>query len=424
MTEPSAQGNQDIKPSAQEKEFDVIVWGASGFVGKLICEYLVTQYPQTTGVRWAMGGRNKAKLEQLQQQLGQAAAEIPLVVADASDASAMTTMVQRTKVILTTVGPYAQYGTPLLQACAEQGTDYVDLTGEPQWIRRMIDAHQATAEKSGARIVPCCGFDSIPSDLGTFFLNQQAEAQAGSPCSTVKMRVKDLKGGASGGTIASIINLIEEAKADRSIARTLRNPYALNPEDQRQGPPQPSEFPVSNDTDFNSWIAPFIMAGINSKVVRRTHALLNQRYGSHFVYDEAVLIKPGFKGRLKAYGLAAGISLFMLGASMDWSRNLLKKHVLPKPGEGPSRHARENGYYTLLFHGTTAQGRVFQARVTGDKDPGYGSTAKMITESALCLAFDIPKDAKGGGLWTPASAMGSTLQARLEDKAGLTFEML
>jgi short subunit dehydrogenase-like uncharacterized protein len=408
------------KPGAK---FDIIVWGASGFVGKLICEYLVAQYGCGRGVRWAMGGRSQSKLEAVRDGLGSVASDVPIITGDAADPQALAKIVKQTKVIITTVGPYAIYGSDLVAACAEHGVDYVDLAGEAQWIRRMIDAHQDTAEKSGARIVPSCGFDSVPSDLGVYFLNAQVKKQTNAPCTNVKMRVKSMKGGASGGTVASMINMMEEAGRDPEVGKVMADPYALAPEGLREGPKQPSDAPVEYDEDAHSWIAPFVMAGINTRVVHRTNALLDYAYSQKFRYGEAMMMGEGIQGRLSTYGLAAGLGGFMAAASLSPTRSFLSRFVLPKPGEGPDKDARENGFYNLVFLGKTEDDQEFVARVTGDKDPGYGSTAKIITECALCLAKDITSEQTGGGIWTPAAAMGDQLLDRLVENAGLTFEM-
>lgn len=405
-------------------KYDVLVWGASGFVGKLICEYLVANYGGDPGFRWAIGGRSAAKLEALKKDLGPLAADLPVLTGDASDLSALEEIVTQTKVVLTTVGPYAKYGSELVAACVKHGIDYVDLAGEAQWIRRMIDSHQAEAEKTGARIVPCCGFDSVPSDLGVFFLNQQVKKQTNAPCVRIKMRVKAMKGGASGGTVASMINLMEEMRCDKQVAEIMRDPYSLNPEGLRQGPEQPSVTPVEYDPDAHSWIAPFVMAGINTRVVQRTNALLDYTYGENFQYDEAMMMGEGLSGRLATYGLAGGLGAFGAAAALSPTRALISRFLLPKPGEGPSKKERENGFYNLVFLGETEAGQHFAARVVGDKDPGYGSTAKMISECAICLAKDnITDEQTGGGFWTPAAAMGDQLLDRLTENAGLTFQM-
>lgn len=261
--------------SNTDKRHDIVVWGATGFVGKLICEYLLERYHADKTVRWAMAARSASKLETLRAEFGGAASEIPVIIADAADPASLETLVQSTRVVISTVGPYALYGSPLVEACAKHGTDYVDLAGETQWIRRMIDEHQETAKKSGARIVPCCGFDSIPSDLGVYFLQSEARTRLQAACPVVKMRVKALKGGASGGTLASMVNIFAEAANDKDTARILRDPYALNPAEYRKGPRQPSGMSVGYDEDAKAWTAPFVMAAINTRVVQRSNVLVD-----------------------------------------------------------------------------------------------------------------------------------------------------
>lgn len=406
-----------------EPEFDLIVWGASGFVGELICEYLVEQYAGFD-VRWAMGGRNQSKLEGVRGRLGAAAADVPIVTGDAMDKAALDQIVPRAKLIISTVGPYALYGSEMLAACARYGVDYVDLTGETQWIAKMIDAHQADAEQSGARIVNCCGYDSIPSDLGVFFLNQHAMANGNAPCTDVTMAVKAAKGGASGGTIWSLMNVLVEAQNDKEVARILGNPFALAPKGQRTGPKQPSDYMLRNDDGLQSWLAPFVMAAINTRIVHRSNALMDYPLTRDLKYGEAMMTGPGFGGRMAAYGITAGLGLFGLLVSLAPTRWFLKNYMLPKPGEGPSKEARETGFFKHVTLGKTEAGTVYKVAVTGDRDPGYGSTAKMITEAAMCLLNDVPKSETGGGLWTPASAMGQKLIDRLVQNAGLTFDVL
>ncbi len=403
------------------RTYDVVVWGATGFVGKLICERLLAT---PSDLRWAMAARSSSKLDDLRAELGAGAQEIPVIVADASDPASLEKLVTSTKVVLSTVGPFAKYGSALVAACADHGTDYCDLAGEPQWIRRMIDAHQERAKSSGARIVPCCGFDSIPSDLGVLFLQNEARRRSGSPCSPVHMRVKAMKGGASGGTIASMLNLFEEARADKEVARILKDPYSLNPKGMRSGPRQPSGTSIGYDDDAGAWAAPFVMAGINTRVVQRSNALTDYSYGKEFLYDEMLLTGSGIGGCVGAAATGFGLGAFSVAASFAALRSLMDRWVLPQPGEGPNEQARETGFYDLRFFGMTRTGERLQAKVTGDRDPGYGSTAKMIAESAICLARDISPEEVGGGLWTPASAMGTKLIARLEATAGLTFEMI
>lgn len=407
--------------SDAERTYEIVVWGATGFVGELICEYLVRTHDD---VRWAMAGRSRKKLEALRDKLGAQARDIPILVADASSQDSLVEMVRTTRVVLSTVGPYAKYGSALVAACAKLGTDYCDLAGETQWIRRMIDAHQSEAESSGARIVPCSGFDSIPSDLGVFFLQNEARNRSGSPCKSIRMRVKAFKGTASGGTIASMLNLFEEASADKEVARILKDPYALNPEGERSGPRQPSGMSVGYDEESKAWAAPFVMAAINTRVVQRSNALSGYSYGKDFLYEEMMLTGDGPAGALKAAGTALGLGAFSVAATVEVLRGLMNRLFLPQPGEGPDEQNREAGFYDLRFFATMSTGESIQTRVTGDRDPGYGSTSKMISEVAICLAREVSPDEVSGGFWTPATAMGTRLIERLEKNAGLTFTVV
>ena len=409
-------------PKPQEKPYDVIVLGATGYVGALIAEYLAKNYSGNE-LRWAMAGRSAAKLDAVKATLGDRGARVATIVVDTADAKALDAIVAQTKVILTTVGPYAKYGSEVVAACARSGTDYVDLAGEAPWIQRMIDEHHEAAKASGARIVPCCGFDSIPSDLGVLFLHDEVKKRTGESPAAIKMRVKSMRGGASGGTIASMMNMVEEATRDPAVRSALGNPYALNPKDERKGPRQPGMIPVAYDGDAQSWTAPFIMAAINTRVVHRSNALMNYAYGRDFKYDEAMLTGGSFLGAPAALAVAGGMGAFGLAAAVGPVRRLLNNYVLPKPGDGPTPEQREKGNYDLLFIAIAKNGRAYKAQVTGDRDPGYGSTAKMIAEAAICLG-ETDHAQVAGGLWTPASAMGQRLIPRLVERAGLTFEML
>ena len=405
-----------------QKPFDVIVVGATGYVGALIAEYLATSY-RGNEVRWAIAGRNRAKLEALKTSLGKPAEGLTILEADTDDEDALDALTAKGRVILTTVGPYAKYGSKLVAACVRSGTDYCDLAGEAPWIQRMIDTHQAEAEESGARIVPCCGFDSIPSDLGVLFLNDEVKKRTGSPCSAVRMRVMSMKGGASGGTIASMMNMAEEVFRDERVRESMSNPFALNPQGDRKGPRQPGSMPVRYDPDAKAWTAPFIMAAINTRVVHRSNAVMDYAYGRDFTYEEAMVTGGSLLGAPTALAVTGAMGAFGLAAVVPPTRALLNRFVLPKPGEGPTPEQRERGRFDLLFIGTGVDGKTYKARVTGDRDPGYGSTAKMISEAALCLNECKP-GAPEGGFWTPASAMGQTLIERLRANAGLTFGMV
>ncbi len=405
-----------------QRNYHVIVWGASGFTGKLVTEYLFGKYGTDGELRWAIGGRNQAKLQETCSELGIGPDDLPIIVADCFDADSMQQLARDTKVILTTVGPYAKYGTALVEACVMHGTHYCDLAGEVQWMRKMIDQFQSDAENSGARLVHSCGFDSIPSDIGVRFLQREANKLHGTPCLKIEMLVKAMKGGASGGTFASMMNALEESRRDRKIARILVDPYALNPDGERSGPDGRDQMGIEFNEMAGVWTAPFVMAGVNTRVVRRTNALLHYPYGRDFEYKESTLTGKGPSGWMKSAGVTAGLGGFMLASSFDFSRSILVDRFLPKPGEGPNKEQREAGFFNLMLFGKLANGTLIRARVTGDRDPGYGSTSKMLSESAVCLALDdLPSR---GGFWTPASAMADALHERLVENAGLGFDLI
>lgn len=401
---------------ASQRKYDIIVWGASGFTGRLVAEYLFAQYGVNDSLNWAMAGRNKSKLEKVRAEV--ADDSVPLVIADSQDMASLDTMTQSTTVMCTTVGPYAKYGTKLVEACIKNQTHYCDLAGEVQWMRRMIDKHHEAAKANGTKIVHTCGFDSIPSDMGVYFVQQEAIKQTGKPAKKIEMRVRAMKGGMSGGTYASMSEMKVEAEKDKSIYGILADPYGLNPEGERSGPDGRDLMKVVYDNTAKSWIMPFVMAGINTRVVRRSNALANYPYGKDFQYDEAMLAGDGIGGRMKGLATAGVMGVVMMAKP----GTLLKRGVdalLPEPGEGPNAKERKNGFYNLIFNTTLADGSIAKGRVTGDMDPGYGSTSKMLAESAICLAVDdIPNQ---GGMLTPAVAMGDALLKRLQDNAGLTF---
>ena len=402
------------------RPFDLIVFGATSFVGQILCRHLVERHGTTGTLKWAIAGRDAAKLDQVAQDTG---AEVPRIVADASDRKALMELAESTRVVVSTVGPYALYGSELIAAVAAAGTDYCDLTGEPQWMRAMIDSHEAAARDSGARIVHACGFDSIPSDLGVWFTQQRSMELFDAPCDHVAMRVYSMKGGASGGTIASMMNLMEEAASDPDLRRMLADPYALAPQDMRSGVPQPELTGPAHDAASGQWIAPFVMAGVNTRVVQRTHALLGRPWGPEFRYEEAMVMGAGVAGGIKAAGLSAGILGGMGLAAVSPTRKLLNRFVLPQPGEGPSPKAQLEGFFELRFFGLTQNGRAVRTQVTGERDPGYGCTARMLGEAAVTL-LDLDHEDVGGGFWTPATALGDRLIERLEAHAGLRFNLL
>ncbi|MFT3977744.1 MAG: saccharopine dehydrogenase NADP-binding domain-containing protein [Sphingomonas bacterium] len=382
------------------REFDVIVYGATGFTGRLVAEYLHETYG-AGGVKWAMAARSLSKLQEVRAEMD-ISAEIPLVTANSDDPASLRAMAERATVVISAVGPYQLYGSDLVAACVETGTAYVDLCGEPAWMRKMIDAHQARAKETGARIVFSCGFDSIPFDLGVLTLQEAAIRKFGKPVPRVKCRVRTMKGKFSGGTAASLKATLAAAARDPSIVALLTSPFALTP--GHSGPHQPTGLIPEYDSTINAWVAPFIMAPINTKNVHRTNFLLGQKYGDDFVYDEMVVAGLGDVGKAAAEALA--------------KINPLAGDKGPKPGEGPTKEERDTGHYDVLFVGLMPDGARIDAVVTGDRDPGYGSTSKMLAESALCLVEDVKGE---GGVWTPGAIMGDALRKRLIARAGMTF---
>ena len=406
------------------KKFDLVIFGATSFVGQILTEYLFDHIGLSRKVKWAIAGRSEAKLNNLRDSLGEKAAKLPIIVADSMDQPALEDMCKKSRVIVSTVGPYALYGETLVKVCAENGNDYCDLTGEAYWIKQMILKYEKTAKTSGARIVNCCGFDSIPSDLGNHFLQREGKKQFGKFFNQVKLRVKAMKGGASGGTIASMAEMIVAAKADAQVRRDMANPYILCPEKHSYSIKQTSVKGPTYDKDFGSWSAPFIMEAINARVVLRSNTLRRMAFGKDFSYGEAMLTGAGNSGRLKAIALTAGLAAFAGSMVLDPVRNLMNKFVLPKPGEGPSLQDQLNGFFDIQLMGKNARGDKLTAKVTGDRDPGYGCTAKMLAQAGLCLAFDLAKEDKAGGFWTPSTAMGDLLIERLNNHAGMSFTLV
>ena len=409
---------------SSDRDFDVIVWGATGFTGRLVAEYLALTYGVGRQLRWAIAGRSADKLASIASMVSESQAEeLPQLLADINNPDSIDQLVQKTRVICTTVGPYALYGSVMVEACVKHGTHCCDLTGETPWMRKMIDQHQTAAESSGAKIVHTCGFDSIPSDIGVYFLQQCMREKYLAQAAEIKYRVVSSAGGVSGGTVASMMNMMDEAKTDKSIFETLQDPYALNPLNQPRGPDGSDQMGTVYDHDFKQWTGPFMMAGINTRVVRRSNALLNYSYGREFRYSEAILTGSGPGGYIRALLVALGTGLMGLLAALGPTRALLKK-MLPAPGEGPSEQARNTGHFNIELLGKHAldESKNIRISVTGDKDPGYGATSKMLAESAVCLAMDSLTE--GGGFLTPASAMGDQLVKRLQQKAGMGFHII
>jgi len=424
--------------SPRSADLDIVLWGATGYTGRLVAQYLAATLPRDRrsgqAVAWALAGRNRAGLEALRAELG--LPDLPLIVADALDPESLEPMVRHARVVCSTVGPYSRYGTPLVELCAELGTAYCDLSGEVPWMRETIDRFHDRASDTGARIVHCCGFDSIPSDLGVLVTHDRLLQETGGDgpagqrtLRRVRLRVGRTRGKLSGGTVASMFDIVGRARRDRAVRRLLLDPYALNPAGERQGPDRSESLRPrldrDRDGDRGMWTGPFLMAGINTRIVRRSNALLGYRYGRELRYDEAVDTGRGLGGRLRARMLSAGLAAFTTGAALPPTAWALRRFLLPAPGEGPSPEERSRGFFTITLFAESdgpdgGEPVALRTRVRADYDPGYGATARMLGESALCLARDEAEGLEGGVL-TPASALGLPLVARLRS-AGIAFD--
>lgn len=406
---------------------DIVLFGATGYTGKLTAEYLVRNH-LASGLRLGLAGRDRDKLEATRRELAAispAAAELPLIVADSHDERALAAMVAQTRVVCTTVGPYGKYGETLVRCVAEAGRSYCDLTGETPWMHDMIARYHDLAVERGAKIVHTCGFDSIPSDLGCTLLNEHALRTHGRAARIVRFTLLRSRGGISGGTAASLMTVLEQVK-DPHVRRVLFDAYALDPADGRRGVDGRDQLGVRYDEDLGRWTGPFVMAGVNTRVVRRSHALLGYPWGDDFSYAEAQSFGRGVRGFLQAGAFAAGWQLLSAALVLEPTRHFVAEAFLPAPGEGPDREAREAGFFeiALVGHGQNAAGTPFRSRVTvvGQQDPGYGETAKMLGESALCLARDGDLLPQRSGMLTPSTALGEALLTRLRG-AGMRFEV-
>ena len=385
-----------------DKSFDVVIYGATGFTGKLVVEYMQEKYGKDEGISWAIAGRSEEKLNSVREEL-KVGSNVPQLLVDSNDTDSIASMAQQTKCVLTTVGPYQLYGANILQQCVVHGVDYVDLCGEPGWMHEMINEHAEQAKETGARIVFSCGFDSIPFDLGVYFLQKEVIAQHGHPASNVRGRVREMNGEFSGGTAASLGATMASLKEKPELFEVLVNPFALS--NGFTGPEQAQDSKPIYDEKLETWVAPFFMAPINTKNVHRSNALMDHLYGEDFCYNEMWIQGPGEEGK----------------AAAEFVGSMNPLADAPAPGEGPSKESRENGNYDVLFCADLNDGSSLHASVSGDMDPGYGSTSKMIAESALCLVDDCSE--LGGGIYTPAPAMGEKLITRLQANAGLTFKI-
>ena len=383
-----------------DRPFDIVVYGATGYTGRLVAEYLAYHY-KGKGPKWAMAGRSKAKLEEVRDLIG-APADTPLIEANSDDPASMAALADSCRVILTTVGPYQLYGEPLLKACVAAGTDYADLCGEPAWMRQMIDAYHADAQASGARIAFSSGFDSIPFDLGVLMLQKEATARFGAPAPRVKGRVRGMAGTFSGGTAASLTETMKAVAKNPKLIPILQSSFGLTP--GFEGPSQPKGLVPEYEESVGKWAAPFIMATINTKNVHRTNFLLGHPYGEDFRYDEMMLTSAGELGKKAAHAVGEMLKN-PFGAKP------------PKPGEGPSAEERENGFYDVLFIGEYPDGTSLRYGVKGRYDPGYGSTSRMIAETGIALL----SCKAAGAVATPGALLGEDLVARLIEHAEITF---
>ncbi|MDA9883454.1 saccharopine dehydrogenase NADP-binding domain-containing protein [Flavobacteriaceae bacterium] len=396
-----------------KRDYDIVIWGASGFTGRLVAEYLYKNY-NSKDLKWAIAGRDKEKLNTVRENYLDE--NIPIILADSFDESSLVEMVKKTNVVCSIVGPYAKYGSLLVKSCVNNGTNYCDLAGEAQWIRKMIDLYHDKAIDNNVKIVNSCGYDSIPSDMGVYFINKNLSKKN----LKIKMRVTGTKGGYSGGTYASMQNIIKEASLDREVRKSLTNPYGLNPVGEQKGNDKRDLSSVVYDSEIKSWIAPFLMAGINTRIVRRSNALSKYKYGKGFKYDESIMTGQGIKGRLN--GIMLSIPLIFLAAKPGSLLNKISSFFVPKPGDGPNKKERESGYFSSRFFVFDEESNASVFKVTGDRDPGYGSTSKMLAESAVCIAKDNLEDKFG--VLTPSYAMGDHILNRLISKAGLTFSKI
>lgn len=403
-----------------QRQYDLVVWGATGVAGSLVAEYLTTQYPPEE-LALALGGRNRDRLETLEAELTEQTdgrEEIPIVIADATEPETLRAMAEQTRVVCTTVGPYTRYGTPLVDACVTAGTDYCDLTGEVNWVREIIDRYHDEAVESDTRIIHSCGFDSVPADIGTLLVQSFAEEEFGAACETVRIYPEQSSGGVSGGTLASFGELFAAVADDPLARQTLQNPYSLAPPGERSGV-DPGTHPwPRNDRLRSSWTSPSPMAPVNERIVRRSNAVLGYPWGREFRCTERIPTGAGLGGAARATLVAGGLGLFTVAMSVGPVRDGIQRYLFPDPGEGPSDEQMENGHFTVRLLGRgTATGGPFtvEAEFGADRDPGYGATARMIGEAAVCLVRDDVDSPLDGGVLTPASGIGLPLADRLRE---------
>jgi short subunit dehydrogenase-like uncharacterized protein len=401
-----------------DRPYDLVVWGATGVAGRLVSEYLTERYAPDT-LSLALGGRSPDRLDSLEADLVRRSDEwtdVPVLIGDATEPGSLRDIAHSTRVVCTTVGPYTKYGTPMVEACVGAGTEYCDLTGEVNWIREMVDRYHEEAVDAGTRIVHSCGFDSVPADVGTLLVQSFASEAFDAPCETVRIYLEAGSGGVSGGTMASFGELFEAASNDPITRRTLDNPYSLAPPGDRDGVDPGEQRWPRNDRLRSAWTAPSPMAPINERVIRRSNALLGYPWGREFRCREVVPTGTGVGGAAGATLIAGGIGLFTALMSVDPVRSAIRRFVFPDPGEGPTEEQMENGHFRVrvLGRGTATDGPFSVEAVFGaDRDPGYGATARMLGESAMCLVREETESPLDGGVLTPASGIGDPLVDRL-----------
>jgi short subunit dehydrogenase-like uncharacterized protein len=410
----------NAKRAFTHRSYDVVLYGATGFVGRQTVAHFAAH---ANGVRWALAGRSAEKLEQVRQACGPGAAGAGIIVADAADTKALDALAGQAVVVLSTAGPFALYGSALVAACVAHRTHYVDITGETPWVRGLIDRHHAQAARDGTRIIPCCGFDSVPSDLGAWLVAEAIRRQHGELCVSVKA-CHSMRGGLNGGTLASALNLMEAGQE-----RLLADPFLLNPPGTAPRNPAEHADPIApqHDADFDAWVGPFMMGPVNTRVVRRTAALLKARgdaaYGARFSYQEYMRFGRGPLAAAAAAAVSVGMGIGQAAMRLRSGRALARAAAV-SPGEGPSERTMDGGSFRCELVGKTATGKVLRGRVAGQGDPGNRATTKFVCESALALATQLqalPGGDRAGGVLTPASGLGPVLCERLV-AVGITLE--
>jgi short subunit dehydrogenase-like uncharacterized protein len=404
-----------------DRDLDLVMFGATGFVGRLTAEQLALRAPDD--LRIGLAGRSAGKLAEVRDGLGPRAAQWPLLTADSTDSASLDALARGARVVVSTVGPYREYGLPLVEACAAAGTDYADLTGELLFVREAIDRADVAARASGARLVNSCGFDTIPSDLGVLLLHEAAQADGAGDLEDTTLTVTGLRGGFSGGTLASGVGEIQAARADPAKRKIAGDPYALSP-DRASEPDlgrQSDLHGVARDDETGRWVAPFVMAPYNTRLVRRSNALLGWAYGPRFRYREVMAAGEGVQGRVKATAAAGGLGAAFAGLSFGPTRAVMQR-FLPSPGEGPSEEMQRKGFFRMEIRTRTSTGARYVCKIAAQGDPGYAATAVMLAEAGLCLTLDRDRLPDRAGLLTPATAMGDVLVDRLR-AAGHTYEI-